>query len=509
MVPSLVLMVLLSLTLPSVMGSVIAAPSENPSTMSIDSASGMEGSILGGYVFDRATMSPIPDSRIKVTGANFIGNSTSTDEIGWYSMRLPEGDFVLTVMEASGIEVYRTAMTIGHDTQVRMDLPVDTSMRNNSRVRGNVTDVSTGDPIKGISVRLRAEVGAGGTAVATTGDDGSYDLNISSGAYIIETWANGRIVETGRIEVHWGQTIVRDISIEGAEGEGGPTQWKKIVTSLVDHWYSLLGMILSLAICLILYNLTPMVMRRISKGMRTIYKNQALNVVRYIRVNIITLFIILEVFFLGTFIGIIERNLWNEISQRTFDIFFIIFIIFAIICLRSFLMDLVKYSSGSERTVVDAGGTGLRGGIRRMLSVPTPHLQQAVPILNFVILVIGILIIISTTVSSFGPRRSILASMSDFLSENMNYLYFIVIVVLIAWLLKRMFKIIFENMARNAKETSPDAVRLAGRVVTGFTFFFAGMIILVAILQRHQLRHPIARDRVDRSRHRVGGHGWY
>jgi nucleoid-associated protein YgaU len=125
---------------------------------------------------------------------------------GPYRLRVsaPEQGSRYGVVEAGPFKV-RTAPPDGPfvATQAPIDLPP-------TRIRGVVSDASTGQPVALARVRLR-----GDAAVVKTGDDGAYDLNRQiAGKPTLEVTAARFQSITRHVELAAGQERVEDVALQ-------------------------------------------------------------------------------------------------------------------------------------------------------------------------------------------------------------------------------------------------------------------------------------------------------
>ena len=197
--------------------------------------------------------------------------------------------------------------------------------------------------------------------------------------------------------------------------------------------------------------------------------------------------IFLEIYFFGFYVKFIDQYIWETVRANIFNLYFIVFIIYLIMILRTMITDFVRYAGKKGDRPDQKVVTSKKLNLKNLVYLPTRQLRQAEPILRYLVLVIGILVILSTFLSMVGAKKSMSSSIAKFLSDNVNYLYFIAILILVAWLLKRMLTIIFEDMAKRAKKIHPATVRLAGKGLNGFLIAFTSMIVIVAILQMAEL----------------------
>ena len=454
-----------------------------------NSPASLESSAIAGYVFHSDDGKTLPYYHVFVEGEHFIGKNTSTNSTGCYSLRIPEGEFTVVVEDLQNVEIYRTSVVIGANETKRFDLPVDTEKAENSHIGGVVKNSDNGKGLGEVDVTLISTYPKVQVLSVKTDEDGSYNFTVTSGSYKVEYRLSEELRHTRTFNIHWGEKkTFNNTFMPESEAPEEEDFLKDLLSAVKEKWYYLLGIVITIFMGIIVLNLLPIIINRLFRRAKGYCSEEFILLVRrFIRSMIMITILLLEIYFLGFYFKFIDTNIWDNINPNIINLYFIVFIIYLIMILRAMITDFVKFASTKRDKSVKKIVKGEKFSLKNLVYLPTRQLKQAQPILRYLVLVLGILVILSTILSMFGAKRSMSSSVANFLSENVNYLYFIAILILVAWLLKRMLTIIFDDMAKRAKKIHPATVILAGKGLKGFLIAFTSMIVLVAILQMAEL----------------------
>jgi small-conductance mechanosensitive channel len=85
-------------------------------------------STVNGYVWDEAIHGPGEDFLVEIEGETFLGNSTLTNQTGYYEINLPQTIGELTITISKNKNVYKTFnFTIQPDDRLRLDFTINTT----------------------------------------------------------------------------------------------------------------------------------------------------------------------------------------------------------------------------------------------------------------------------------------------------------------------------------------------------------------------------------------------
>ena len=470
---------------------VLCSASTNRSVPDVgDSPKSLETSLIAGYVFNSDGGKTLPYYHVFVEGDHFIGKNASTNSTGCYSLSIPAGEFTIIVKDKQDLEIFCTLFSIGPNESKRFDLPVDPGWTENSQISGAVRNSETGKDLKDVQVILLS-TGSGIRVPddALTDEEGGYNFTVSSGEYKLEYYISGELVHSRSFNIHWGETrTFNDSFLPEDESPEEMDFLKDLLSAVREKWYYLLGIVITLFLGIIVLNIIPLIIKRLFRRTQGFFSVGFTYLVkRLVRALIMITIVLLEIYFLGFYFEFIDTYIWDNINPNIVNLYFIVFVMYLIMILRTLISDFVRYAGLKGDRSVKKLVKGKKFSLKNLVYLPTRQLKQAEPILRYLVLVLGILMILSTILSMFGAKRSMSSSVAEFLSENVNYLYFIAILILVAWLLKRMLTIIFDDMAKRAKKIHPATVRLAGKGLCGFLIAFTSMIVLIAILQMAEL----------------------
>ena len=454
-----------------------------------DSPKSLETSVIAGYVFQNDDGKTLPYYQVFVEGDHFIGKNTSTNSSGCYSLRIPAGEFTIIVKDKQDLEIFGTSFSIGPNETKRFDLPVDTDRTDNSMISGTVRNSETGKNLENVRVTLISTWPVVRVLEAWTDEDGNYNFTVNSGRYKMEYNLSDKLLHTREFSVHWGEKrSFNDSFLPEDETTEEMNFLKDLLSAVREKWYYLLGIVITLFLGIIVLNLMPLIINRLFRRTQGFFSVGFTYLVkRLVRAMIMITIVLLEIYFLGFYFEFIDTYIWDNLNPNIVNLYFIVFVMYLILILRTLISDFVRYAGLKGDRSVKKLVKGKKFSLKNLVYLPTRQLKQAEPILRYLVLVLGILMILSTILSMFGAKRSMSSSVAEFLSENVNYLYFIAILILVAWLLKRMLTIIFDDMAKRAKKIHPATVRLAGKGLCGFLIAFTSMIVLIAILQMAEL----------------------
>ena len=82
--------------------------------------------ILEGYVWDKAIDGPAQAYTIEIDGEFFIGNTTSSNNTGYYSINIPAGDFNLKITN-NDLTYYSKEFSIESEEIKRLDFRIDSA----------------------------------------------------------------------------------------------------------------------------------------------------------------------------------------------------------------------------------------------------------------------------------------------------------------------------------------------------------------------------------------------
>jgi PKD repeat protein len=138
-------------------------------------------STVRGHVLDDLTMSPIEGADVYAsnqTGPNlYMYNYTATLADGSYELGVGTGQWSVGA-SADGYASNGTMLMLGSGDDVTLEILLT---RENSVVKGYVTDESSTDPISGAYVRVQRQFGPENFTV--TNDTGYYEISVSPGSY--------------------------------------------------------------------------------------------------------------------------------------------------------------------------------------------------------------------------------------------------------------------------------------------------------------------------------------
>jgi len=445
---------------------------------------------MAGYVFDEQTERVKSNHTVKVFGEYLLANTTITDNTGWYSIHIPEGKLTVTVLNMKSIEVYMTYINVSGHSSIRKDLIFDSGDILNSKISGKISSSNDDKAVDNALIKLIPKNTNGSKVMLNSNSRGNFYYLAQAGIYDVEFWYKDIHMKTEKIELHWSEELVLNTSLnipDTSDEEKGKF-WSNFLERVKEKWYYFLAMISILFLSFLIMVSISHLLKRSQLLHKSFLSNITIKMVIRMEKTLILFSMMLgELYLAGYFFRFIHNYIWEFISPYIYNFFFIIIVYYLIKIFRGTITDYVIFSRKREQMQGKAKRTTGRFSIKNFLKMPANQVEQVAPVLNYMILVIGILIITSTILISVGKQKSIFGSITGFFTGNSNYFYFIAITILVVWLVRRMVTIIFLNLSHKTKKVNPAVIRLAGKGINSFIIGFSIMIILVAILQMANL----------------------
>ncbi len=161
-------------------------------------------SILRGYVLDNVTGQGVANASIKARSEYGIEANTTTDETGYFELRVISGRSQLEV-HAEGYAVNRTTVEIASEHMINLKLNPAQSV-----VLGYISDNETGAPVPGAYIQLRGE---GYADVTRSNATGYYELRTVEGHVRLEVSKEGYLSNSTAFNISYGETIMENLSI--------------------------------------------------------------------------------------------------------------------------------------------------------------------------------------------------------------------------------------------------------------------------------------------------------
>jgi PKD repeat protein len=171
--------------------------------------------VISGQVTDNSTSLPIANALIHVEGQT-LGylNETFTDASGNYSMTLPAGGFLFAVAHGEYyLFLEQTLLITGNTVK---DVSLDPAPARTARVRGNVTDSTTSNPVfPGMMLALTPPaMEPDYLNFSALDENGAYDMAIIPGDYLLQSDVVDYITNQTGFTVGSGDTVWIDMVLD-------------------------------------------------------------------------------------------------------------------------------------------------------------------------------------------------------------------------------------------------------------------------------------------------------
>lgn len=182
--------------------------SDNAKTVSLTPSSG--NGKIDGKVLNSTTRAPISNATVIIKQGNIVYASIDTDANGSYSKDLPKGEYYIKITKNgyipfSSYETVESAST----TYLETSMLVHGSGSHMGGLSGQITDAVTGQPISGVSLKIRSgwnnKSGTTAESDVSTNSEGRYIFDITnvfsvifglrSGNYTIEATKIGYVTK--------------------------------------------------------------------------------------------------------------------------------------------------------------------------------------------------------------------------------------------------------------------------------------------------------------------------
>ncbi|HEV2165679.1 MAG TPA: carboxypeptidase regulatory-like domain-containing protein, partial [Thermoplasmata archaeon] len=176
-----------------------------------------------GRVTALSTGLAISGASVAVSG----GASATTNTTGSYSFLLPNGTYTISA-SASGFVTQSSSVKVS-GSAVTQNFALNSSSTTQTKypVRGQVTALSTGLGIPGVTVSV-----SGGSG-ATTNASGYYSFSLANGTYTISASVSGFVTQSSSVKVS-GSAVTQNFALASQSRSGSTYE----IAGTVESWYN-------------------------------------------------------------------------------------------------------------------------------------------------------------------------------------------------------------------------------------------------------------------------------
>ena len=429
-----------------------------------------------GAITDIATGDPAVNFSVEIKGPIFKGNSTTTDQNGYYSLFVASGDLTITVYYMDNIYYPPFDFTIESGKSKQIDLEID-SRRGLHKLYGYIFDAEV--KIAAIEYKVNVTIENIEYGVTVTDHTGYYELILFPGTYKFCISREDVVYCEEEIEILNENKFYNKTIKEKEKKEEKPFEWlnlNQVIQDIIEHWYALIFLIILCVIAPILLTVIDRVFDRIHKKTFKLLDEKALLWIESItKYNVYIAFVILLLFILSIIFPGFNDSIWKVIAPHIPAIYTIIILFIFMRLLLLILRRSMDYLKGNLST-------------KPKLKLSPRYIGILEIILKYIIILIFGINIIILALAIFGMGDLITKSFSDFFNKNSGYIFFIIVILVIMYFAGRFVRSFTEDMKR--KETariSPQVADMVGKIGKILIYMLGAMIIIFALLQMAQM----------------------
>ncbi len=438
---------------------------------------GLESATVYGFVVDTASGSSLPASGLSVsaTRESFLGTNTTTDATGKYELHLPKGDFVLRVLSPLGDVLGRANISLGLNDVQRFDFVVDSSDVEKSSLRGTLFDDTQLRYREGLSVRLTQCTDASCSQLrpyekrTTTDPRGRFSLpNLKAGTYelLVRDGHTDEVIVDQVVTLGFAEE--RNLQLHfSSEGEVfTPDYLLELLQTKTVYWV-LLAVIITLMVVLLaaVSRLADRLMRLSHHLIDQRVASFAQDTAQWFVVLLGTGAVVWD---LAQISFTVENFAWLPFATLFGSLVWILLIA---VLMRLLLLLLDRAGIHWHHRVSVRTAAGLAALTPRMVTFSTLLLKN-------VVLLVGGLAILLTALAGLGKTDLILGGLLSSLQHNLNFIIFIIVMLIVATLALRVIEIWFEDIGATSSRLTPEMIRVAKG---GARYALIGLIILVLL----------------------------
>jgi parallel beta-helix repeat protein len=170
-----------------------------------------------GIVTDAIIGTPLEGVRVRLMSSDIEIGNTSTDSMGFYAIIGLEPKFYELIFSKEGYEPQAHNLSIPAGQVMTLNIQLAPLTSEKGTIKGNVTDIGTGQPLGNASVR--AFLSGTKRANVTTGDNGTFALTgLDPGGYDMEVFKEGYDIHHGNVTVEKGKVVIFNVQLKKVEG---------------------------------------------------------------------------------------------------------------------------------------------------------------------------------------------------------------------------------------------------------------------------------------------------
>jgi small-conductance mechanosensitive channel len=429
---------------------------------------------IWGYVYETNLKKFMGNMTVAVEREYYLGNSTVTDDNGYYSMDIPSGNYVLRILDEEHYIVYRLEFNVTSGEIKRLDFQYDTNLKAQSKVYGEIRHKLTLSPMTNVEVILYRRTVTGKYDYYdydVTDEDGTFEMKVPAGHYYLQVWSEGERLANKSFQINYTEEKHFKLTLEQPSRaftlENAFNLLKREIVNIV---FMIIVIVVGLLLLASVDKAFDAIRLHILKKPRWYLDESILRFIeQVVKWNIVIPMLILIAYLMAhilDFVTTIWLPVWNSIST-------IYKIVLLIIFMRITLMiwkQVVLYLRGDHRA-------------EKPKNILSSRMITIIEILGkYIWAGLFALGIILTALAAIGLRDVIVGGFVDSIIGNAGFIIFFLTLLIITYVMVRFMTSFFEDMKHRSTRFRPEMIEVASKGFKYFIYAIIGMILVFTIL---------------------------
>ncbi len=420
--------------------------------------------ILDGTVTDNRTSTGLFNYSVRVDKEGFSAQEVRTDINGTYEFILPPGNFTIFVYSPKGIKIGQMELTIGPHRTNHWDFELNPIYPQRSLYSGRIID-DLENELEGAKVSL-TQLDPYWINITITDSKGRFSLLVPSGKYrlLIEYEGKERINDT--VELVWAEEKEAEIEIDLSDDR---SIFNDILFFLSENWKDILFIIGTLLAILFLYGLFLGIVSQVRKRRKDLFESEWLTPIRRFIGRMTVLGVIMVVMRqIARISQPVDEYVWTWMPRVGLSIAGSLFIILVMKVLLHGDKQFWEYI----RT---------RTGAKGKVILPQQLFSLLDIITRYLVMIIGGAVIFILILTAFGLSEEIISRSGEFFSDNAGKMLFLVALVVITILAKKLIDIFYQEVSSRANKLNPQVMAMGKKGLTGLIYFVIGLVFMFTL----------------------------
>ncbi len=425
-----------------------------------------ETALVWGVVYDVTTGKGLYNHTVTITAERFMGKRAMTDSEGRYSFNLTSGTFVARVFDPIGDQVDEYEFVLEEGQSRYLDFAIDPGFDPVTSIHGRITDrFDVG--LRGCTVKL-IKVTSGREYSTTTDRRGNYSLEARPGQYLFQVIYKGQMKENRTVEMGWNQARELSMKLDVKPKLVLPTM-ADVGTFLQDNWVRIILFLASILLLLVLYVMIERVGNWVMKrGKGTAFQEFHLPFRRMVQRIFLLIVLLILIYEISGFSKFVREYIWSWLPDFAVPLGGV----FVVLFISRLEFHFIERFWTSVRTKKGKEGLPL---------VPGQLISLLEPVTRFVAIGLSALLILVLVLTSLGLIGQIIGTLTSFFIKNAGKLVFLVLIVALAFFLKKFVDILFKELTQKRTKMNVQMLDLSRKGTMGITYFAIGLITVFTL----------------------------